>query len=102
MNVQISCSVYIMDFGLGEPTRLAQPCLALSLSACLSQASSQTLGMNLLSHWCLTLSPVSGTDHFSVVYTRGWLTEADLDCTWISLEFVNCVLLKKMFANICT
>lgn len=61
------------------------------------------LRMNLLSHWCPTLASVSGTDHCSVVYMRGRLATTDLDCTWISLEFVKCVLLKKkMFANICT
>ena len=91
----MSCAVYIMGFGLGEPTRLAQSCLALSLSTCPSQASSQTMRMNLLSHWCLTLNSVSETDHCSVVYMRGWLATTDIDCTWISLEFVKCVLLKK-------
>lgn len=79
MYVQLSCAVYIMSFGLGEPTKLAEFCLALRLSAHPSQASSQTLGVNLLSHWCLTVTPVSGTSHVSVVYMRGWLIATDLD-----------------------
>lgn len=91
------------------PRRTYQAGVALSCtstSACPSQASPQIAEMNFLSHRCLTLPPVSGTDHFPVGYRRGCLTATDLVCTWISLEFVKCVLLKKrkknLFANICT
>lgn len=84
MYVQMSCAVYIMSFGLGEPTKLAEFCLALRLS------------VNLLSKWCLTVTPVSGTSHISGVYMRGWLIATDLDLyldfTWI---YKMCIAQKK-------